>query len=67
MRITIKAARINAGLTQKRAAELLGVSNKTLVNFETGKAFPRVDFVDKLSVLYNIPKDDFIFLCTKNT
>ena len=37
MAITLKAARVNANLTQTQFAEALGVSKMTVVAWETGK------------------------------
>lgn len=36
-KITLAAARVNAGLTQEQLAEKLGVTRKTYANWETGK------------------------------
>lgn len=64
-KITLSAARVNAGLTQKEAAHLLGVSNKTLWLWENGKSTPRADKIDAICALYSISYDNLIFL-TKN-
>lgn len=61
-RITLKAARINAGLTQKEAAERLNVSNKTLGNWENNISKPKADKIDAICALYGIPYDNLIFL-----
>lgn len=61
-KITLRAARINAGITQKTAASSIGVSNKTMVKWEKGSAFPDVVQALKLCRLYNISFDDIIFL-----
>ena len=58
-KITPKAARINAGLTQDEAAKALGVSTPTLINWETGKRIPRADYVDKMLSLYGVPAELF--------
>ena len=50
--ITLKAARINAELTQKEAAKRLGVSNKTVCNWEKGKTFPDADMINSICELY---------------
>lgn len=34
MPITLKAARVNSGLNQKEAAELIGVSRATIMSWE---------------------------------
>ena len=59
--ISLKAARVNANLTQKEVASRLSVSNKTIINWETGKSSPRADQLRTLCEYYQIPID-FIFL-----
>lgn len=61
-KITLAAARVNAGYSQKAAAKALGVSNKTLCNWEKGIALPRADKLDAICLLYNIPYDNIFFL-----
>lgn len=61
-KITLKAARVNAGYTQKEAAKELNVSNKTLLNWEKGISFPKADKVEKICVLYGVAYDNIIFL-----
>jgi len=56
-KITLTAARVNAGYSQKRAAELLGISNKTLCNWENGKTFPDQPMIEKLCNLYGVTYD----------
>ena len=60
--ITLKAARVNAGLTQKAAADALQISNKTLCAWENGNSVPRVNKIDALCDLYGVSYDDLIFL-----
>lgn len=64
-KITLKAARVNAGIPQKKAAEKLKVSNKTLSNWENGKALPKADKIVLICNLYQIDYNDIIFLPTK--
>ena len=59
--ITLEAARVNAKLTQAEAAEKLGVSRQTLINWEKGKKPLKVADIKILSYVYNIPEDN-IFL-----
>lgn len=40
MQITLRAARMNIPLTQKEAAEHIGVTVDTIGNWERGKSFP---------------------------
>lgn len=60
--ITLRAARVNAGLTQKEAAAKLNVSNKTLWNWETGVRVPNINKVKAICELYGMSYDDIIFL-----
>lgn len=53
----IKNARAVAGLTQEQAAERLDVSRQTVSNWETGKTYPDIVSVIKMSDLYNISLD----------
>ena len=62
MALTLKGARVNAGLTQKEAGEKLGVTSVTLSNWEKGKTFPKVDQIFRLADLYGVSVNDFIFL-----
>ena len=42
MKISLKALRVNAKLTQEAAAELIGVSKRTIQNWEDYNSFPDV-------------------------
>ena len=66
LRITMAAARVNAGLKQKEAAEALGISNKTLGKWESGTAIPTADKVAKICELYRLPYDNIIFFKRDN-
>ena len=54
MKISLKAARVNADLTQQEAADKLGVSKHTIVNWERGRTKPKKHTLMVLSMLYNI-------------
>lgn len=62
LKISLKAARVNAGLSQKKAAEALDVSNKTLCGWESGKTYPAADKIDAICNLYKIAYDNINFL-----
>lgn len=62
--ITVRAARVNVGLLQKEAAKHLGVSNKTLGNWENGITFPPADKIPAICELYGVPYDYLNFLPT---
>ena len=61
-KVTIAAARVNVGMSQKEAAIELGVSNKTLCDWERGKAYPKADKIDAICKLYRVPYDMLNFL-----
>lgn len=62
LKISLKSARVNAGYTQKEVAEKLGVSNKTVNNWEKGTSYPKADKVDAICKLYGVSYDHIIFL-----
>lgn len=61
MAITLKAARVNAGLTQKEAAKALNISKNTLSNYELYRTSPSMEMANKMSELYKRPVNDIIF------
>lgn len=62
VKISLRAARVNANLSQKEAANLLGISNKTLGNWEKGITFPPADMILKICDLYGVSYDNLNFL-----
>lgn len=48
-----RSARKIAGLTQERAAELLGLSVRSLADYETGVRIPPNDAVKQMVMVYN--------------
>lgn len=62
MPITLKAARMNKGYDQEKAAELIGISADTLSNYERGKTFPDVPILKRIEEVYGIKYDDINFL-----
>ena len=62
MKITLKAARVNAGLTQEQVAKSLKKSKNTIVNYESGKSTPDIETGKALAALYGCSVDDLIFL-----
>ena len=61
-KITLSAARVNAGYSQKVAAELLNISNSTLCNWEKGKTFPDQPMIEKICNLYGVTYDMINFV-----
>ena len=61
-KITLRAARVNAKLTQKDVADSLGVSVSTVKNWENGITFPKQPQIEQLCNLYTIAYDCINFL-----
>ena len=64
VKISLRAARVNAGFSQKEAADRLGVSTKTLGNWEKGVTFPPADKIPAICDLYGVSYDHLNFLPT---
>lgn len=63
-KITLEAARINAGLTLKQAAEKIGVSVSTLHKWEQDSSSVKISDVQKIEQAYQYPTN-FIFFGNK--
>lgn len=61
IKITLAAARVNAGLTQAQAAERLGISKATLVRWEGGKTDPSIKQASDMADLYGVNIWNFSF------
>lgn len=61
-KITLKAARVNIGLTQAQLAEAVGVNVNTIKNWENGKTFPRQPMIERICEVVGIPYDRLNFL-----
>lgn len=62
LQITLKAARINAGLTQQEAANKLDISVSSLQNYEKGTSFPNAEVIKRIENTYSISYNNLIFL-----
>ena len=62
MRLTLKAARVNAGFTQADAANQLGINKGTLVNYEKYRTIPDIETAKAMASLYGVSVNDLIFL-----
>lgn len=60
LKITLAAARVNAGYTQKEVAKELHKTPRTIGNWENGITFPDLNDLDALCLLYNVSKDCII-------
>lgn len=66
LKMTLKAARINTGLSQAEASKKIGVSKDTLGNWERGKTYPNALHIRKIEDAYGVQYDSIIFLLENN-
>ena len=66
MAITLKAARVNKGYTQREAAAIIEVTEDTISDWERGKSFPNVPQLKKIEEVYGVTYNDLIFLHDNN-
>ena len=59
-KITLRAARVNADLTQVQAAKAMGKTKQTIVNWESGASSIKYTDLVKLSELYKIPIENLL-------
>lgn len=59
--MTLAAARVNAGYSQKYVAEYLDVAPSTVRNWEKGETFPKQPMIEKLCTLYGVSYDAINF------
>lgn len=59
--LTLKAARVNAGISVKAAAEAIGVTEDTMYRYESGKSSPKIWTAIKLAGLYGVSIDSIDF------
>lgn len=62
MKVTLKAARVNSGYTQREVADLLGKNVSTIINWENGNG-KNINWFDfqRLCKLYNVSTDIIFF------
>ena len=63
-KISLKAARVNAGYSQTKAASLLNISRRTIQNWERGISFPDAAAIEKICALYRMHYDNISFCPT---
>jgi len=63
---SLKAIRVNLGLTLEEASELIGVSKYTLFNYEHFKTVPSNDKIKKIMAVYGVSYNEIRFLPNKN-
>ena len=62
MKITVKAARVNAGLTQAEVCAKLGINKGTLISYEKYRTIPDIVTAKAMAKLYGQSVNDIIFL-----
>lgn len=60
MKITLRAARVNAGLTQSESARRLGINRMSLLKYEKHPPTCPTRILTKMSELYATPIECFI-------
>ena len=58
--LNLKIARVKKGLTQRQLAELVGTSSATINRIETGKQVLKVDMLNKLANVLEIPVNELL-------
>ena len=61
MKISLKALRVNADMTQESASKALDITTRTLQNWENYETFPTAQQLMKICEVYNCEVSD-IFL-----
>ena len=61
MAIQLKAARVNANLTQEDVAKRMGVSKNTIVSYEKYRSTPSVEQAKELAKMYGLRVDEIIW------
>lgn len=62
--ITLAAARVNANIKQKEAAQLLGIHPQTLARYEKDSSNIPYELLERICKLYDM-KPEYIFLGKK--
>lgn len=65
-KLTLRAIRVNLGLSLDEASTLIGVSKDTLSNYERGDTYPDVPIIKRIEDVYNISYDKINFLINDN-
>ena len=61
MAISIKAARVNAGLTQKEVGKRVGKSKNTIASYEAYTTQPDIKTAQAMAELFGMTIDDIIW------
>lgn len=61
IKISLRAARVNAGLTLINAAKMLGIGKDTLIKWEKNSGLVNPIWQNKISKVYKMPIDYIFF------
>lgn len=61
-KVSLKSARVNAGLTQSDVATAIHKNKSTICDWENGKRSINADTLQRLCELYHVPSMDYIAL-----
>lgn len=61
-KMTLKALRVNKGYTQKVASKKMGITQKTLSNWENGITFPNQKQIETICEVYGTSYDYINFV-----
>lgn len=67
LKYSLRAIRINKGLSREEAAKSIGISEDTLSNYERGKTYPDIPILKKIEECYEVNYNDIDFFCNQNT
>lgn len=62
MKYTLKAIRVNKGMTQEEASRGIGISVETLANYEKGLTYPDIPILKQIEKFYGVSYNDIKFL-----
>lgn len=62
MAISIKAARVNAGFTQKEVADGVGKTKNTIASYEAYITSPDVQTAQAMAAMFGMAVDDIIWV-----
>lgn len=52
--LTLRAMRVNRGLSLEKASTLIGVTKDTLSKYERGMTFPDISVLKRIEVVYGV-------------
>lgn len=61
-KVTLEAARVNAGLSQAEASKRIGISRGTLIKYEKNEKSMTVDVLKRICEVYKVPLGRISFL-----